>query len=70
MCYSKEYEFSDGNPEFYNIGLTSQLAACKTSYLMSGGSKKYSSKFRSKTKRSKKYKRKTKSKRKKYIRVY
>lgn len=40
MCYSKEYSSSDGIPEFFRTGETSQLAACKTSYLMSGGSKK------------------------------
>lgn len=56
MCYSKEYSSSDGIPEFFRTGETSQLAACKTSYLMAGGSRKaYASakaKAKSKSKRS------------------
>ena len=68
MCYSKEYSSSDGNPEFFRIGLTSQLAACKTSYNMSGGKRK---KKRKLSKKVKSYsKRKTKGRRKKNIGLY
>ena len=54
MCYSKEYSSSDGIPEFFRTGETSQLAACKTSYHMAGGSRKASAKAyaKSKSKRS------------------
>ena len=54
MCYSKEYSSSDGIPEFFRTGETSQLAACKTSYLMAGGSRKAtaSAKAKAKSKRS------------------
>ena len=50
MCYSKEYSSSDGIPEFFRTGEMSQLAACKTSYLMSGGSKKAKAKRSAKAK--------------------
>ena len=52
MCYSKEYSSSDGIPEFFRTGETSQLAACKTSYHMAGGSRKASAKAKAKSKRS------------------
>lgn len=54
MCYSKEYSSSDGIPEFFRTGETSQLAACKTSYHMAGGSRKAkaSAKEKAKSKRS------------------
>ena len=54
MCYSKEYNSSDGNPEFFRTGEMIQLAACKTSYHMAGGSRKAtaSAKAKAKSKRS------------------
>ncbi len=66
MCYSKEYNSSDGIPEFFRTGTTTQLAACKTGFYMAGGTK-----FRyKKTKRTNKTKRKYKRKSKKYITLY
>lgn len=57
MCYSKEYSSSDGIPEFFRTGETSQLAACKTSYLMAGGSRKAKAKAKAKSKSKAKSKR-------------
>jgi hypothetical protein len=68
MCYSKEYNSSDGIPEFFKTGTTTQLAACKTGYYMSGGKTK--TRRYKKTKRTNKTKRKYKRKSKKYITLY
>jgi hypothetical protein len=57
MCYSKEYNSSDGIPEFFRTGTTTQLAACKAGYYMSGG--------KTKTRKYKKTKGRTKGKYKK-----
>lgn len=75
MCYSNEYRSSDGNPNFFRIGLTTQLSACKTSFNMKGG-KKIKSKSKTKTKSKSKSKAKTraifkrKTKRQKNISLY
>ena len=71
MCYSKEYNSSDGIPEFFRTGTTTQLAACKTGYYMSGGKTKIRYK-RKKGKGKTKTKGKGKDKRrsKKYITLY
>ena len=62
MCYSKEYSSSDGIPEFFRTGETSQLAACKTSYHMAGGSRKASATAKAKAKRAKSKKRRVRRK--------
>ena len=49
MCYSKDYTSSDGIQRFFRIGTDIELAACKTSYNMSGGRRKK----KNKTKRKK-----------------
>jgi hypothetical protein len=65
MCYSKEYNSSDGIPEFFKTGTTTQLAACKAGYYMSGGKTKIRykrTKVKTKTKgKYKKRNRKTKN---------
>jgi hypothetical protein len=60
MCYSKEYNSSDGIPEFFKTGTTTQLAACKAGYYMSGGKTK-TRRYKKTKGKYKKRKRKTKN---------
>ena len=58
MCYSKEYNSRDGLLGFFRTGEMTELAGCKTSYYMAGGTRKRYKKYKAKSKKRKGQKKK------------